>query len=128
MPDTSDATATQVRHECYTNNTSATQVRHKYYTNNTSATQVRHKYYTNNTSATRVKNSGFDSDTSKNIFLHPYVYYMVSERLQREEQFHSKNYLLEMPCFHAKMHLKKCTTKTRLFNDKSYITKLYTRL
>ena len=31
---------------------------------------------------------------------------MASERLQGEEQFHSKNYLFEMPRFHAKMRLK----------------------
>ena len=35
-----------------------------------------------------------------------YIYYMASERLQGDEHFHSRNYLLEMPCFHAKMHLK----------------------
>ena len=40
------------------------------------------------------------------MFLHPYIYYMANERLQGDEQFHSKNYLLEVPCFHAKMHLK----------------------
>ena len=55
---------------------------------------------------------------------------MTNERLQGEEQFHSKNYLLEMPHCHAKIHLKTApqTTKTELFNDKSYIKKLYTRL
>ena len=57
-------------------------------------------------SATRVKIFNFDTDTRKNIFLHPYTYYTASERLQGEEQFHSKNYFLEMPCFHAKMRLK----------------------
>ena len=31
---------------------------------------------------------------------------MVSERLQGEEQFHAKNYLLEMSRFQAKMCLK----------------------
>ena len=31
---------------------------------------------------------------------------MANERLQGEEEFHSKNYLLEMPCFHAKIHVK----------------------
>ena len=31
---------------------------------------------------------------------------MASERLQGDEQFHSKNYLLKMPCFYAKMCLK----------------------
>ena len=60
---------------------------------NTSAIQVRHKSYTNDTSATRLKNFDFDNDTSKKIFLHHYIYYMASERLQGEEQVHSKNYL-----------------------------------
>ena len=60
----------------------------------------------------RVKNFDFDSDTSKNIFLHPYIYYMASERLQLPlRQFHCKNYFLEMPCFHAKMHLKSAPQK-----------------
>ena len=31
---------------------------------------------------------------------------MASERPEGEEQFHSRNYLLEMPRFHAKMRLK----------------------
>ena len=31
---------------------------------------------------------------------------MASERLQGEERLHSKNYLLEMYCFHPKMRLK----------------------
>ena len=52
-------------------------------------TRVRHECYTNETGATRVKKVDFDNDTSKNIFLHPYTYYMADERLQREEQFHS---------------------------------------
>ena len=53
-------------------------------------------------SVTPVKNVDFDNDTSKNIFSHPYIYYMTSERLQGHEQLHSKNYLLEMPHSHAK--------------------------
>ena len=52
---------------------------------------------------------------------------MASERLQGEEQFHSKNYLLEIPCSHAKMPLKSLPQK-QLFNCKKYIKKLYTRL
>ena len=36
---------------------------------------------------------------------------MANERLQEEEQFHSKNYLLEMPRSHAKMHLKSAPQK-----------------
>ena len=69
----------------------------------TLATRVRHEERTSDMTATRVKNSDFDNDTSKNIFSHLYIYYMASERLQGEEQIHTKNYLLEMSHFHAKM-------------------------
>ena len=31
---------------------------------------------------------------------------MENETLQGEEDFHSTNYVLEMPCSHAKMRLK----------------------
>ena len=64
---------------------------------------MRHECYTNGTTGTRVKNFDFDNDTSKNIFSHPYIYHMVSERLQGDKQLHSKNYLLKMPRFHAKL-------------------------
>ena len=53
-----------------------------------------------------MENFDFDNDTSKNIFSHPYIYYMASKRLKGEEQFDSKNNLLEMPRSHAKMRLK----------------------
>ena len=58
-----------------------------------------------------MKKFDFDNDTGKNIFSHPYIYYMTSERLQGEEQFHTKNYLLEMFRFHAKMRLKNVPQK-----------------
>ena len=87
-------------------------VRHKWHECGTSATQVR----LSDTSATRVRISARRTTrvrherkinyTSENIFSHPCISYMANERLQREEQFHSKNYLLEMPCPHAKMSLK----------------------
>ena len=75
-------------------------------TSDTSETQVRHECCTNDTNATRAKNSDFDNDTSKNIFSHPYIYYMTSAKLQGDEEFHSKNYLLEITRFHVKMRLK----------------------
>ena len=53
----------------------------------------------------------FDFDTSKNIFLQPCIYYMATERLQGEKQFHYKNYLLEMARFHNKMRLKSAPQK-----------------
>ena len=90
------------QHECNPSATLATWVWHKCDTN---ASQVRHEYYRNDTSATRVKIVDFDNDMGKNIFSHTYIYYKASERLQGEEQFHAKNYLYEMSCFHAKMRL-----------------------
>ena len=53
-----------------------------------------------------MKNFGFVSETSENIYSHPYISYMANERLQGEQQFHSKNYLLEMRRSHAKILLK----------------------
>ena len=101
-------------HECDTSNA-----------DDTSAIQVQHVCYTNDTSATRVKNFDFYNKTGENVFSHSYICYMVNERLQGEEQYHSKNYLLEMPRSHAKMRLKRArTTKTELCNRKSYMKKL----
>ena len=100
MSDTSDTSATL-----------ATRMQHEYDTSDTTTTRVRHESYTNDTNATRVKNFDFDNDMGKNIFSHPYIYYMASERLQGEEQFHSRNYLLEMPLSHAKMRLKSAPQK-----------------
>ena len=122
---TSATGATRMQHDCETSATLATRLQHKC---DTSVTQVRHKCYTNDTSATRVKNFNFDNDTGKNIFSHLYIYYMASERLRGEEQFHTKNYLLEISRFHAKMRLKTTTTKIKLSNGKSFIKKLYTRV
>ena len=72
------------RHECDISNTSATRVLHKRHEGNTSATRttrVRHEW----------KIFDFDNDTVKNLFSHRYIYYMTSEKLQVEEQFHSEN-------------------------------------
>ena len=57
---------------------------------------MRQDCYTNGTSETRVKNFDFDNNTSKNMFSHPYIYYMAGERFQEGEKFDSKNHLLEM--------------------------------
>ena len=43
------------------------------------------------TSVRQEKSFDFDNDTRKYIFSHPYIYYIVNERLQEEQQFHSKN-------------------------------------
>ena len=70
-------------------------------------------------SAKRVKNFDFDNDTVKTIFSHPYIYYIASERLQGEEQIHTKNYLLEMSRFHTKMHLKSAPQKLNFLMAKA---------
>ena len=44
---------------------------------------------------------------------------MASERLQGEEQFHSKNDLLEMSRFHAKMRLKSVSQKLNFLIEKA---------
>ena len=117
---------TSARHECNTSETRVTLVWHKCNRSATRTTRVRHECYTNDMCAIRVKKIDFDKSTSKNIFSHPYIYYIENEKLLGEEQFHSKNQLLEMPCSQAKMCLKSVPQK--LFNGKSYIKKLYTRL
>ena len=108
MPDTSDARATR-----------ATRMQYECNSSDTSATRVQHECDTNDTSATRVKNFDFDDHTSKNIFSHHYIYYMASERLQGEEQFYSKNYLLEMSRFPAKMCLNSAPQKLNFSMEKA---------
>ena len=66
--------------------------------------------------------------TQVKTFSHPYISYMANDRLQRDKQFHSKNYLLQMPRSHPQNAFEKYTTKTELCNGKSYIKKSYTRL
>ena len=44
---------------------------------------------------------------------------MESERLQGEEQFHSSNYLLERPSFHAIMRLKSAPQKLNFLMAKA---------
>ena len=94
-------------------------MRQKCNTSATLTTRVLHECYTNDTSATRVKNFDFDSYTSKNIFLHPYIYYMASERLQGEKQFHYMNYLLELLRSHVKMLLKSAPQKLNFLMTKA---------
>ena len=93
--------------------------RHECDTSPTRAPRMRHECYTNDTNATQVKNFDFDNNTSKNIFSHPYIYYMTSERLQGEKQFHFKNYLLEMPLSHTKMRFKSAPQKLNFLMAKA---------
>ena len=56
-------------------------------------------------------NFDFYNDTSENKFSHPYISYMANERLQGMQQFHCKNYFLEMSPSNAKIRLKKAPQK-----------------
>ena len=96
-------------------NTSARHERHECETGATFATRLLHKRQECDTS----EKFDFDNDTCKNIFSHPYIYYMASERLQGQEQFHTKNYLLEMSCFYAKMRLKSARQKLNFLMAKA---------
>ena len=72
-----------------------------------------------------MKNFDFDNDTSKTKFLHPYIYYMASERLQGEKKFHYNNYFLEMPRSQAKMRSKCAPQKVNFLMTKD-ISNSYT--
>ena len=84
----------------------ATRVQHKCNRDATRTTRAQHECYTSNANKKQVKNVDFDNDTSKNIFSRTYIYYMASKRLLGEEQFLSKDCILEMSSFHHKIRLK----------------------
>ena len=84
----------------------ATRVQHKCNKDATRTTQAQHECYTSNANEKQVKNVDFDNGTSKNIFSQTYIYYMASKKLLGEEQFLSKDCLLEMSFFQPKMRLK----------------------
>ena len=73
----------------------------------------------NDTSATPIKNFDFDERTSENIFSYPHISYMANERLQGEDQFHFKNYLFKMPCYHAKLTFKSALQKLNFVMTKA---------
>ena len=100
-----------LQHERQTQTTQVRHARREFNTTATRTTRVQHKSYTNNTSATQVKKFDIDNDTSKNIFSRPYISYMANDRLQQEEKYHSKNYLLEMSRSHATMRSKSTPQK-----------------
>ena len=53
---------------------------------------------------------------------------MANERLQGEEQLHSKNYLLEMPRSHDKMRLKGAPQKLNFVIAKAISKQLHQKL
>ena len=117
MPDMINTNATRMRHEYHTSNTSATLMLHKWHECDTSATRttrVRHKWKILILITRQLK-----------TFSHTYISSVANERLQGEEQLHSKNYLLDMHCSHAKMRLKSAPQKLNFVIWKA-ISKSYT--
>ena len=49
---------------------------------------------------------------------------MARERLQRREQLHSENHLLEMPSAHSKMRLKRALQKQNFVMTKAISKRL----
>ena len=80
----------------------------------TSARHSRHKCDTNDTNATQVKNFDFHNDMRENTLSHPCISYVANATLQGEGKFNSKNYFLEMLCFHAKILSKSAPQKLYL--------------
>ena len=114
--DTSDVSPAWVQHEHNEWNVNVAHVLYERYQWATSAIQtarVRHEW------------KDFGNDKSENIFSHSYLSYMAYERLQGKKQFHSKNYLLEMPHFYARTRLKSAQQKLNLVMAKA-ISKSYT--
>ena len=76
------------------------------------------------------KNFDFDNGMSENIFSHPCIYYLVSERLRGEEQLleNFEELTFRNALFPWQNPFEKCTIKSELCNGKSHIKKLYTRL
>ena len=125
VPDTNNTSTTRttrMRHKCDMGDTSETR-----------AIQVRHEWYTKDTSVTRVlhEQHKFDTYFHKHIFTSPplalYLLYGKWKIIRRgkisfQELFFGN---ASFPCQNA---FEKCTTKTELCKNKSYIKKLYTRL
>ena len=111
--------ATRMEHKCDTvqheRNMSATHKEHECSMSATRTTRKRHESKILILITTRVRT----------YFLHPYISYIANDRLQGEEQFCSKNYLLEKPRSYQNA-FEKCSTKTELCNAKSYVKKLST--
>ena len=120
-----------LQHECQTRATRVRLERNECDSNNASAWRVLHEQQQCNKSATRTtqvrykwKKFPFDNDTTENMFSQPYISYMANERIQGEEQFHSRSYLLEMPCSHVKMRFKSAPQKLNFVMAKA-ISKSY---
>ena len=112
MQDKSDTSATRT-----------TRIQYESDTSDTSETRVRQKCDTSTTQTTRVKN--FDKLTT--TLVKTYFYTLISTLLYGERKttsrgtisFHSKNYLLEIPRFHAKMRLKSASQKLNFLMGKA---------
>ena len=101
VPDTSDTSEVhtkQVQHEWDTSETSDTSAKQ--------TTRVQHDWKILILITTRLK-------------MYFYTPILANERVQGEEQFCSKNYFLEIPSFHTKMHLKSTPQKLNFAMAKS---------
>ena len=82
---------------------------------------------TNDTSATRVKNFDFVTTRVK-IYFHTLYLLYGKWKSMRRETISFWDLLFGNVYFPCQNAFKKCITKTKLFNEKGYIKKLYARL
>ena len=75
-----------------------------------------------------MKNFDFDNDTGKNIFSHPYIYYVAKIEDYKERNNLISGTAIGNALFQCQNVFEKGTTKTDLCNSKSYMKTLYTRL
>ena len=137
MPHRSDTSATRVtwmQHEWNTSDTSATRVRHKQHECKTSAARVLHKRHECNTSAKRTTRGWHKwtifilITTWVKLYFHTLVFtiWQVNDYEERNNLILTTTFgNTSFPCQNV---FKNCTTKTKLFNGKSHVRKLYTRL
>ena len=107
MPNTNATLVTRMQHKCNTSRT--LHERHKCNTSATRTTRVQHEWKILILITTPVKTN----------FQTLIISYIASEKIRGEEQFHTKNYLLEMSPFYAKMRSKSAPKKLNFLMAKA---------
>ena len=118
-----------LQHECQIWATRVGQERHEYKTSKTRAKQVRQECDMKATRTTRVRHEWkilvFITKRFNETLTIFKRSFKTNERLQGVKQYHSRNYLLEVPRSHAKMHLKSSPQKLNFVIAKA-VLKRYT--
>ena len=126
-----NTSARQEQYECNTSAIRATQVRHKWDTSETRVLHKRHECYTSATPTTRVRHEWkilILITTLVKTYFHTLIFIIWKVKDYKERNNFILRTIFENASFPCQNAFKKYTTKTKLFNGKSYIKTLYTRL